>query len=107
MVGEEGDGIETDAGLFSLALRYFGQGSHRSKILAAIQQVDGVTWVEIDDAQALDLGSPPETVPIELAKPTTVSTSKAIACSANRILALHGNHLDLGLVQDSTQKECE
>ena len=107
LVGEEGDGLETETGLFSLAMRYFGQGAHRSQILAAVQQVEGVTWVEIDDAQALDLGDPPKTDPDELADPAVASTGKSIGCAPRRILALHSNHLDLSLVQDDTRKECE
>ena len=106
LVGEEADGIETDVGLFSLALGYFGQASHHSRILAAIQQVDGVTWVEIDDGQALNLGSPAQTDPIQLAIPSSASSVKTIGCPAQRILALHSNHLDLSLVIDETQKEC-
>ena len=106
-IGEENSGIETDDGLFSLALRYFGQGVHRSQILAAVQQVDGVTWVEIDDAQAIDLGTPAETDPDALGNPATASTVKVVACLPERILALHANHLDLSLVQDATEKECE
>jgi len=106
LVGEEADGIETDVGLFSLALGYFGQASHHSRILAAIQQVDGVTWVEIDDGQALNLGSPAQTDPTQLAIPSSASTVKTIGCPAQRILALHSNHLDLSLVIDETQKEC-
>jgi len=107
VVGEEGNGVETEDGLFSLQLRYFGQGAHRSQILAAVQQVEGGTWVEIDDAQAIDLGDPAEADPTELAKPATVSTNKTIGCSPTRILALHTNHLDLSLIMDDTQRECE
>jgi hypothetical protein len=80
---------------------------HRSQILAAVQQVDGVTWVEIDDAQAIDLGTPAETDPDALGNPATASTVKVVACLPERILALHANHLDLSLVQDATEKECE
>jgi hypothetical protein len=107
LVGAEGEGINTDVGLFSLALGNFGQGTHRSRILAAIQQVDGVTWVEIDAAQAINLGSPPETDPIKLVTPAIASSTKSISCSAQRILTLHSHHLDLSLVVDSTQEECE
>jgi len=106
-VGEQESGIDTDSGLFSLPLRYFGQGAHRSQILAAVQQVDGVTWVEIDDAQAIDLGAPVETDPTALGTPTPVATLKAIACLPERILALHANHLDMSLTMDSTDRECE
>ena len=106
-VGEEDSGIDTETGFFSLPLRYFGQGAHRSQILAAVQAVNGVTWVEIDDAQALDLGSSAETDPAALSEPVTVSMATAIACLPERILVLHANHLDMSLTMDSTDRECE
>lgn len=103
--GEEGDGIETDEGLFSLQQRRFGQGMHRSQILAAIQQVDGVNWVEIDAAQALPLGDPVETDPSVLPVPTVITGGKTIACLPTRILALYTAQLDLGLAMDETGTE--
>lgn len=106
IVGGEGNGIGVDKGLFSLKQRNFGQGVHRSQIIAAIQQVEGVTWVEVDDAQALDLGMPPETDPNELAKPVVVSSGATIACLSTRILTLHSVHYDFGLTLDDTKKEC-
>lgn len=106
LTGEEGNGIEGTDGLFSLKNRRFGQGVHCSQILAAVQQIDGVTWVEIDDAQALDLGTPAMTDPSELPTPAVAAVDKAIACPATRILALHGLHLDLSLAIDDTRGEC-
>ncbi len=106
LVGEEGNGILADKGLFSLKQRNFGQGVHRSQIVAAIQQVEGVTWVEIDDAQALDLGMPPETDPTVLPEPVVESIDKAIACLSTRILALHSVHFDINMAMDETKKEC-
>ncbi len=107
LTGEEGNDIEDADGLFSLKHRRFGQTVHRSQILAAVQRVDGVIWVQIDDAQALNLGTPPETDPEALPKPLISTTDKIIACSSTRILALHSLHLDLSLAIDETQKECE
>ena len=107
LVGEEGDGVVTGDGLFPIEQRRFGQGAHRSQILAAIQQVEGVVWVEVDDAQAVDLGDPPETDPNALAKPDSVSASEVIGCESTRILALHASHLDFSLVMDETSGECE
>lgn len=105
--GEEDDGIESETGLFSLKQRYFGQDVHRSQILAAAQQTEGVTWVEINDAQALDLGSPVETDPLALATPAIASTSHTIACMLTRVLALHTTHFDITLVVDATAGECD
>lgn len=104
---EEDNGVETETGLFSLKQRYFGQNAHRSQILAAVQQVEGVVWVEIDDAQALDLGFPPETDPLQLAAPVSASMDKVIACLPTRILALHSTHLNLTLLTDETAGECQ
>lgn len=106
LVGEEGNGIENDQGLFGLKSRRFGQGAHISQIMAAVQQVDGVTWVAIDDAQALDLGTPPKTDPAELSKPSTASTDDAIGCLPTRLLTLDSLHLDLSLAIDETEREC-
>jgi predicted phage baseplate assembly protein len=96
----------TDTGLFALAARRFGQNAHRSHILAAVQQVAGVTWVEIDDAQALDLGDPPETDPANLDKPVTVSIDAVVPCLATHVLTLYTAHFDLSLTVDEVKKEC-
>lgn len=106
VTGEESNGTDNDMGLFALKTWRFGVGAHVSQIIAAIQQVQGVTWVEVDDAQALDLGTPPETDPGKLLKPTVASTDPVIACSPNRILTLHTRHFDLSLAIDDTKKEC-
>lgn len=106
MMGEEGNGIESDKGLFSMKSRRFGQGAHVSQIMAFVQQVDGVAWVEVDDAQAIDLGTVPETDPAELSKPSTPSTHKEISCRPTRILTLHTLHFDLSLEIDKIEREC-
>ena len=106
LVGEEGNGIENDKGLFSLKSRRFGQGAHVSQIMAAVQQVDGITWIEIEDAQAIDLGTIPKTDPAELSKPPFASTDNEIGCLPTRILTLHTLHLDLSLEIDQTESEC-
>ncbi len=106
LVGEEGNGIENDKGLFSLKSRRFGQGAHLSQVLAAVQQVDGVTWVAIVEAQAIDLGTPPKTDPSELSTPPAASTDKGIGCLPTRLLTLHSLHLDLSLAIDQTEREC-
>ena len=96
----------TDSGVFALAARGFGQDLHRSQILAAVQQVAGVTWVEIDDLQALALGDPPETDPARLGKPTSVSSDDLVPCLPTRVLTLNSGHLDLSLTLDEVRKEC-
>lgn len=107
VVGEEENGIETDQGLFSIKHRQFGQGVHWSQIIATVQNVEGVTWVEIDDAQAINLGIPPETDPTNLVDPPIESTNKRIGCLPTRILALHTIHFDLSLAADDTKRGCD
>jgi len=104
--GEEGNGVDGEHGLFSLQNRSFGQGAHRSRIEAAMQQVEGVIWVEIGDAQPLDAGSPPESDPAKIAKPFAPSTGKVVLCPPASVLALHSTHLDLQLVADESGREC-
>ncbi len=106
MTGEEGRGIKNDEGLFAMPARSFGGAVHGSQIIAAVQQVPGITWVIVDDAQALDERDPPETDPTRLDKPATASTEPSILCPATRVLALYTGHLDLNLTMDETQKEC-
>jgi len=104
--GEEGDGVDGEHGLFSLGNRAFGQGAHLSQIEAAIQQVEGVAWVEIDDAQPLDAGTPPENDPANIAKPVAASTGKVLLCPPAAVLALHSTHLVLKLTADDQAGGC-
>jgi len=106
MGGEEGNGVDGEHGLFSLGNRAFGQGAHLSQIEAAIQQVEGVAWVEIDDAQPLDAGTPPENDPAKIAKPVTASTGKVLLCPPAAVLALYSTHLILKLSADNQAGGC-
>lgn len=105
-VNSAGEESATGSGLFSLQNRTFGQGAHHSQIQAAVQNVAGVTWVEIDDAQVIDLGTPPETDPVPLVLPALPTTTKTIGCLPERILTLNDLHLEIALSKDETQTEC-
>ena len=107
VTGEEGNGIASDHGLFSLKTLNFGRSVHISRIIGAVQQVDGVSWVEVDAAQSLDLGDPVETEPGRIARPVVAVTDTEIACRPTGILTLYTGHFDLGLTMDDTKKECE
>lgn len=99
--------LDNDEGLFSLAQRRFGQNVHVSQVLAAIQQVEGVQWVEVDALQALDMGSPIETDPEKLILPAVLLRKELVPCDSSRVLALHERHFSLNLVRDENQRECE
>src|SRR5262249_25561535 len=71
VTGEEGNGIDSSAGLFGLQQRCFGQGAHVSQVMGAVQQMDGVSWVRVDAFQTIPLGVPPQTDPTTLAIPVS------------------------------------
>jgi hypothetical protein len=118
VAGEEANGIAGDRGLFSLAERQFGQSAHSSQIIAAVQQVTGVSWVTLTAAQPVIELSPlilnlTQTAVSLLAKPKLQlfkpllplltlpllpKVYKAIPCEDTRVLALDSQHLKLDLV---------
>jgi predicted phage baseplate assembly protein len=107
LAGEEGNGIDGSEGLFGLKTRTFGQGAHPSQVIGAAQNAAGVTWVKLKAAQAIDLGTPPESDPAELAKPSVHIVTSALACPEERLLALHAAHFTLSLSKDEVARECE
>jgi hypothetical protein len=107
LAGEEGNGIDGSNGLFGLPMRQFGSNVHKSQIIAAVQNAVGVTWVKLRAAQNLNLGTPPETDPAQLAVPTVEIVNDVLACANEYLLALHTEHLVLSLVKDDVAKECQ
>jgi hypothetical protein len=97
---------EAAEGLFALSQRRFAQDAHLSQLLAVVQQVAGVRWVEADAIEAIPLGTPPRTDPRELAKPAVPGLHPRIACPPNRVLALHDAHFDLNLAAVETGQGC-
>lgn len=106
LAGEEGNGILGEDGLFSLKNRQFGEVVHKSQIIAAVQQVPGVTWVSLNAAQPINLGTPPENDPTALQIPTTNLVNNVLTCTEERLLALYSTHLVLSLSQDQTNGVC-
>ncbi len=105
--GEEANGIDGKDGLFGLNRRDFHQSVHTSEILAAIQNVPGVVWVQLRAARAIPPGSPPQTDPNQIALPANnLIPSPVLPCSAHFLLALHTRHLVLGFVSAQAQAEC-
>jgi len=103
-VAGTGERIAEEGGLFALANRRFGQNVHVSHVLGAVQNVDGVTWVELDAARTLI--TPPGADPTDVAKPTDPPRWTVLPCDATRLLALSEVHLDLNLVLDDRAEEC-
>ncbi|VAW71879.1 hypothetical protein MNBD_GAMMA10-3140 [hydrothermal vent metagenome] len=94
-------------GLFGSQTTRFGQPTHISKIIAAIQQVDGIRWVEIDALQKMNPGTAQETDPLNFIKPSVLSRNDVINCPPTCLLALHEQHIDLSLGLDAIKRECE
>jgi hypothetical protein len=107
VAGEDANGLSGDQGLFSLEQRQFGQGAHVSQVLGFLQNIDGVNWVTVEAFESLPVGTPPETDPSLISKPTTPVRHEAIDCPSAAILPLHTLHLDVALVLDSNAEECE
>jgi hypothetical protein len=106
LAGEEGNGIDGADGLFGLNARQFAQGAHKSQIVAAVQNTEGVTWVKLKAAQDLALGAPPETDPTQLVKPSVDIVQTTLACPGDRLLALYRTHLTLSVSKDESNAEC-
>ena len=73
---------------------------HKSQVIAAVQNVPGVTWVTLQAAQNLNLGTPVQTDPTKLAAPTSEIVNTVLACGAEQLLALHTTHLVLSLAKE-------
>jgi hypothetical protein len=105
-------GVETSAeeevekGLFSLANRQFGESVHRSHIIAAVQQVDGVSWVKLKSASLIRMsgytGSDPATLPV----PRRRRARSLLRTRTTRILTLHESHLVLNFSRQEVAEEC-
>jgi hypothetical protein len=106
VVGEVANGLDGSDGLFGLTQRDFGQSAHTSQLVAAIQNVPGIAWVQLRAAQLLALGSPPEPDASKLPLPTIdLVSSSTLACPTTALLALHTRHLVLGFTADQTNTE--
>lgn len=106
LTGEEGNGIDGAGGLFELHMRRFGESVHRSQVVAAIQNTEGVTWARLKSAQVIDLGTPAATNPLVLAAPSIDIVSVTLDCPDDRALALYTAHLSLSLSKDDVAREC-
>lgn len=107
MAGGEADGIEAERGLFGLHRRRFGEGAHTSQIIASVQQVDGVVWVQLNAAQIIPLGMPAATDPLMLPVPAfDLIPTSSIGCDNTFILALHAKHLIINLSSAQTAPAC-
>jgi hypothetical protein len=105
--GIDGLGIDPQYGLFGETVRRLGQGVHVSQVLAAAQNVDGVSWARVDGLQWLDLGMALEQDPTELTVPGTPANEEALGCPGDRLLALYLDHLSLNLSREQSAQGCE
>jgi predicted phage baseplate assembly protein len=89
----------TAKGLFSWQQRRFGEGAHGSQIVAAIQNVPGVLWVELTMADVKGLAILLRIRRFRVGAP--LPEWHAIACPADSMLALDAGDLALSLTNTS------
>lgn len=75
-------------GLFSVDQRMLGQEEYATRIEGALQNVEGVSWVEVTGLGSLGTANDPST----LALPSPLSLSPNISCANDRVLALYAAH---------------
>jgi hypothetical protein len=75
-------------GLFSVDQRALGREEYATRIEGALQNVEGVSWVEVTALGSLGIASDPST----LAVPAPLSLTPTISCADNRVLALYASH---------------
>jgi hypothetical protein len=88
------DGSDPPKGLFSWQQRRFGEGAHGSQIVAAIQNVPGVVWVDLAGASVTKLDR--SRVRRHFARLPSAEW-RAITCPADTMLALDAADLAVGL----------
>jgi len=88
-------GVTDEAGLFGIKARRFGQSAHVSQIIAAVQNVPGVTWVEVDEAgYQVRRGQ----------RGRAGKLTRLIRCPAARVLSLAAADFVLSLIADETKE---
>ena len=100
VIGGEADGIDGSAGLMAAGRRQFGDREYATRIAGVIQNVPGVVWADVNGLGTLGTASDPTTL-TPPAAPWPLDD--VINCAANRILALHRNHVDLKIVAASAK----
>ena len=114
VLGVEG---ESDEGLFGVHSAGFGQNVHISQVVGAVQQVDGVVWVDAIGSEVLGSAPPAAPDPCAPDLPTDAHPSLLEASSpvvehallrstARGVLCLFGDHLVLNLAMDRVETEC-
>lgn len=88
------DGSAAPAGgVFSVDARDLGEAEYASRIEGALQNVDGVAWVEVTAFGALGVADDPST----LTPASPAALSPAVACAGDRVLALYAAHFSASL----------
>jgi hypothetical protein len=75
-------------GLFSVDRRSLGEEEYSSRIQGTLQNVEGVSWVEVTALGSLGAAEDPS----KLAVPSPALLSPTISCANNRVLALYTAH---------------
>lgn len=101
--GEEGNGIDGTAGLFGLRRRQFGEPEYETRIVATIQNVEGVVWVEVS---AFGFLKGMEDDPLVLRVPEPRQNPDKLTSDSHEILSLHTIHFQPQFVATIAQEVC-
>jgi hypothetical protein len=82
-----------DGGLFSVDQRDLAESEYASRIEGAIQNVEGVAWVQVTALGSLGVAEDPSTLSV----PSPATLSPAISCASNRVLALYEAHFSASI----------
>jgi hypothetical protein len=89
VTGDEGNGVDSSKGLFSLVRRQFGQPEYATRIQGVIQNVEGVVWVTVDDFCLLN---------------SVKDSHGIVSCNSEQVLSLNSQHFhDVFSVVDATE----
>lgn len=95
------DGSEPPMGLFSWQQRRFGENVHGSQIVAAIQNVPGILWVELASASVRSFDLAVARLPVA---GSLSAEWRAIRCPPDTMLALDAADLAVGLSAAQTSE---
>lgn len=100
-------GEKNGSGLFSSEDRQFGESVHRSHIIAAVQQVEGVKWVKLISVRLIRRSGRAGSDPARLPVPIRKRVRSLLRVRATRILALHEAHLVLNFARQEITGGCD
>jgi hypothetical protein len=101
LTGEEDEDVDGSNGLFSMSSRRFGQEEYAKRVVAAIQNVEGVLWAEITAFDSLGQTKTPSDSDL-----AAMRSLARIPCQKYSLLTLYTGNLELTSVSASDTEAC-